>query len=121
MERTFRHHDLWEDSRSGLYDLPSTSDDPYHVLMSAKLLSTPHEFFNVAMTMIDTWPIAASVNLSNKSRNRQAWVGQASCCYDCGAKEHQVKEAWHTLTHEQQEEANAVADEVIDIWEAYRA
>lgn len=121
MKRIFEHHDLWEDSRSGQYDLPSVLDDPYKILISAKLLSTPHEFFNVAMNMIDSWPVAASVNLSNKSRNRQAWLGQASCCYDNGAKEHEVKEAWHTLTHKQQEEANAVADEVIQLWETHRA
>lgn len=121
MTKVFANHELWEDSKSGLYDLPSVKDDPYQILMSAKLLSTPHEFFNVAMMMIDSWPVAAQVNLSNKSRNRQAWLGQASCCYDCGAREHQVKEAWHTLNNEQQKAANDVADEVIAIWEAHHA
>jgi hypothetical protein len=121
MKRIYVHHDMWEDAKSGMYDLPSSTDDVYQVFMSANLLSSAHDFYNASKEMISSWRISALVNLSNRGRNRQAWLGQATCCYCFGAKEHQVKEAWHTLSEKQQTTANTVADEVIGIWEAYNA
>lgn len=117
MNRVFTNHKEWEDANSGLYDFPSSVDDALTVLLSAELLANEGKFFNQAMQMIDSWTVAAATNLSNRARNRQAWIGQATCCYAFGAKEHQVKDAWHTLTKKQQEQANNTADEVIAIWE----
>ena len=93
-------------------------DEELCVVWSKKLLISSGWFFQSASKMIQQWPKAAEVNLSNKSRNRQAWIGQATCCYMFGANEHQVKEAWHLLTEEEQSKANAIADEIIEIWES---
>lgn len=71
--------------------------------------------------MIHAWPKAAEANLSNKSLNRQAWIGHATYCYFFGANESQGIEAWHQLTVQEQLEANATADEVIKIWEEENA
>jgi hypothetical protein len=70
------------------------------------------------MSMVaDGWKYSAEVNLSNRNRNRQAWLGQASCCLIVGAPEDLTKQAWHTLTAAEKIAANAVADEVIAAWE----
>lgn len=121
MNKIYTNHKEWEDANSGMYDCPSSTDDPLKVSLSAELLANAPRFFNAAMEMVDTWTVSAKTNLSNRSRNRQAWIGQATCCYVFGAKEHQVKEAWHTLTKKQQDDANEAADEVISIWEKYNA
>jgi hypothetical protein len=117
MTRIFHHHDVWEDARAGLYRLPSIMDEWIAQLNSRLLLRTPHAFFRIAMEMVDGWPKSSEANLSNRSRNRQAWIGQATCCFAFGAAEHQVKAAWHELTLQEQSDANHTADEVIVIWE----
>lgn len=121
MERIFHPYEEWEDYQYGLYRLPSTQDSAHQVDLSKSLLSMPTVFFNVALQMMQEWKIATAVNLSNRSRNRQAWIGQASCCFNHKASESQTKEAWWMLNQEQQAAANKVADEIIELWESHNA
>ncbi len=121
MKREFSHYKHWEDFKAGMYGLPSVTDETATVELAAKLLKYPDGFFKVASEMINEWPVSALVNLSNRSRNRQAWIGQASCAFAFKSAEHQTKLAWHTLTIEQQDAANSVADELIEIWDSAHA
>ena len=121
MIRIFHPYTEWEDFKHGLYRLPSCQDSPHQVELSKILLSTPTEFYNVALAMIQGWKVSADVNLSNRSRNRQAWIGQASCCFNHKSSEQQTKDAWWMLTEEQRMEANKIADEIIEIWELQNA
>ena len=65
------------------------------------------------------WKYAAEQNLSNTSRNRQAWLGQAACCFNHGCSESLTKKAWHQLNISDQNKANEIADKVIHEWEQY--
>lgn len=121
MQRIFHHYSEWEDFKGGLYRLPSVQDSAHQVECSKILLSSPGTFYNVALQMVQEWVIAADVNLCNRSRNRQAWIGQASCCFNHKAAEHQTKEAWWLLDDKQRKEANEAADCVIEIWERFYA
>ena len=49
--------------------------------------------------------------------NRRAWLGHAGCCIAVDSPEDLTRLAWHTLTTEQQERADAVAEEAIATWE----
>jgi hypothetical protein len=71
--------------------------------------------------MVSEWIYSAEQNLSNSSRNRQAWIGQASCCYKYGVPEHITKYAWRLMSFEQQHKANQIANKVIKIWEDVNA
>lgn len=117
MKQIFHHYEKWEDWKDGLYVL--SVDDPNEVMVrrAARLLSDVDLFRESALKMIHRYPYAAEVNLSNRSRNRQAWIGQASCCFVCGASEDLTKEAWHRLSAAEQDAANMVADYVIAVWE----
>ena len=117
MKRIFHAYEEWEDYKAGMYRLPCVQDSTTQVLESANLLASPAIFYAVALAMVSEWAISAAVNLSNRSRNRQAWLGQAACCFNHRAAEHQTKEAWHTLTREQQYAANKIADEIVVLWE----
>jgi hypothetical protein len=121
MKRVFYSYERWEDFFAGQYELPSCHDSIAAEISSAMLLRSPSQFYCVAQQMISEWTFSAEANLSNRSRNRQAWIGQASCCYAFGAKEHQVKSAWHTLTPEEQSAANKIADEIVELWETVYA
>jgi len=67
--------------------------------------------------VIEHWPIASRVNLSDIRSNRRSWLGQAACCIESGIPEHITRMAWNALTNDQKDNANNVAKEVILLWE----
>lgn len=70
---------------------------------------------------IDTYPISAEQHLT-KSGGRRPWMGQAACCVEIGATEEETRVAWNFyMTATQQDCANQVADDVIDLWEVGNA
>ena len=82
MIRVYHHHDQWEDFLAGMYVLsvPPEAEQEF-IDDSEELLADPIELNRAMSTVIAAWPIAARVNLSHVARNRQAWLGQAACCY----------------------------------------
>lgn len=113
LNRVWSNYNTWEDYLNGMYK-PSYTD--CHVSESYKLLSNPTEFNAVAKRLLSAWPISSAFNLSNTTCNRQAWTGQASCCFNHGAPCDATKEAWWQLSDSQRATANCVADKVIDFW-----
>jgi len=120
LKQIFKPYWLWEDHKAGLYDIRKKYSEIEEMdlsVLAKTLLSNPEHFKIVALKVVSEWKVSADVNLSNKSRNRQAWVGQASCCYALGVPEYITKYGWRMMTPDQQKEANQVADEVIKLWE----
>ena len=110
MKRIFHRYEKWEDFKHGMYS------DGVHEngISAAKSVLINLEVLDHAMWyVLNHWTNSAQLNLSNKSRNRQAWLGQAACCWLVHANENETKLAWHTLTEEQQRDANDVADKYI--------
>ena len=119
MKQIFKPYWLWEDHKAGLYNKNSYSEQETETLaaLAKTLLSNPEHFKVVALKVIKDWKVSSDVNLSNRSRNRQAWLGQASCCYALGIPEYVTKFGWRLMSPTEQAEANLVADEVIKKWE----
>lgn len=70
---------------------------------------------------LDAYPISAQQHLS-KPTGRRPWIGAAACNVAIGANEEEVRIAWNFyMTTAQQDQANAVADEVISHWEGANA
>jgi len=115
IERAFYHYQKWEDWQNGMYRLAEC--DPSHIAKSVALLGNAGDFEHAAAAVFVAWPIATEVNLTNRSANRRAWLGRASCCLHHGASECVTRPAWFLLTQQQQDEANAVADRLIEEWE----
>lgn len=106
--------DQWEDYQAGLYR-PGTNPDLAEA--AAAVLRDPDQFGEAAREMLREWPNAAEQNLSRMDTSRNAWLGQATCCYVTGASAADTKAAWGTLTSFQQITANRVADHVRAMWE----
>lgn len=117
IERVFRHHDQWEDHKAGMYAV--RYDDPAAGAELARVLLADVFALEAAMSAVcREWPVATEVNLTHVTSNRQAWLGQAACCFACGVPDDVTKQGWHRLSGMQQAAANAVADQVIAEWEA---
>lgn len=114
--QVFHHYTLWEDFKAGMWMPPTTGAEG----QAAAILSDPKVFGEAARVMVQEWPIAAEQNLTNPTVNRQAWIGQATCCHLAGVPESATRAAWWTLTDEERTIANGVADQVIREWEQTR-
>lgn len=102
----------WEDYRAGMYR--SAPLDEQRIRESAFLLTDPGGFREVAREMIREWPVAARQNLDHMWTGRNAWIGQAACCYAHGATSAETRAAWGTLSNPQQMAANKVARTIRD-------
>ena len=66
-------------------------------------------------SVLDNWTNSCEHYLTNKAMNRIAWLGQAAMCFY-----HKVPSkfcgGFNLLTNEQQDHANLVALEYLNIW-----
>jgi hypothetical protein len=116
MRRVYYQYELWEDYQRGMYAL--TAPDQERAIEDARLLlANPAALYHAMAAATLLWQHACEVNLTNRSRNRQAWLGQAACCLLYQTPESLTKLGWHRLTDAEQRAANAVADQVIVAWE----
>ena len=119
MKRIWKPYNEWEDYKNGMYNTTIKKSEKEIEDLSFKardLLSDKMEFYNKAKEMLYKWTCAADVNLSIASRNRQSWVGQATCSYVHGIPEYITKYGWRLLSMTQQIEANEIADQIIELW-----
>ena len=116
MKQIFAKYQDWEDYKAGMYSTDYKNEEIL-VSDSIKMLSNTDLFFHTCIDLIQDWTVSASVNLTNKSCNRKAWLGQAACCYAYNVPEICTRIAWGKLSNEQQIDANIIADKVIRIYE----
>lgn len=114
IKRVFHPFDKWEDA--GMWRRTAGEErQRLHDTVAAFMADT--QAFGAAMIrVVDEWRFSAEANLTTKSINQQAWVGHAACFLAVGSPEDVTRQAWHTLTQEQQDAANAVADIAIAHW-----
>lgn len=105
--------DDWEDWLAGMYE-PTNSED---WLAAARLLRDPDQFREAAREMIREWPHATRHNLGHMWSGRNAWVGQATCCYSLGLTAADTRRAWGTMSLGDQWTANQVARDIRAEWE----
>lgn len=120
MKRIYHRYEKWEDWQHGMYNKTTDYDEPEQekrVKLCMQLLSDQPHYFNVAEKVGKTWPISTNVNLSNVNRNRQAWIGQSTCCFELGVPEFITKWAWRMMDIKDQKEANQTANKIIKRWE----
>jgi hypothetical protein len=117
MQRIFHNYTFWEDYINGMWRTVSR-DEEERVLPLAIEFTGNCELYGAAMIrVVHEWPISCEHNLTNLSINRRAWIGHAACCLEFGWPEYLVRQAWHTLTKDQQDKANRKASEAIRLFE----
>lgn len=122
MKQIYHNYLLWEDVKNGILEDNYNEYETEDLTFKAKeLLCSPEDFAEIATRVIKNWKYASEQHLSNKSRNRQAWLGQASCCYKWRVPEYITKYAWRMMTKEEQDKANHIADLIIKAWEEENA
>ena len=117
MKQVYHPYWLWEDWKMGMWrNVCGKKRSDY--LQKAIEFTGNHQLYGFFMRkVLREWKYAAEHNLTNKSLNRKAWVGHAATCLAFNCPEDITRLAWHRLTQEQQDLANAEADKAIAEWE----
>lgn len=113
--RFFIHHEKWECWKSGLYKKRKSVEEK--VFKCRDILQDVNKCDKFFSLVTKEWPNSSKVHLSNRSINRQAWIGHASFCISHGANEDEGILGWHLITKEEQQRANAIADYYITLFE----
>jgi len=115
IERVWHPYWLWEEVPFNMWG--QVDNRGHYLNMAVEFTGSPNIYGEFMQRVVLNWPKSCEHNLSNKTQNRQAWIGHAACALAFQCPEDIVRKAWSFLTDRQQIEANKKADEAIDLWE----
>lgn len=119
-DRIYHHYNDLEEYHCGMWKIVRGKERKEHVANAADLMKSPTDFKDAMMEVLEAWPKSCDANLTAESVNRIAWLGHAGCCIVAKSPEEATRVAWHTLDQAEQDEANRVAEEVLNIYLARR-
>lgn len=117
MKQVFHHFSLWEEVPAGMWRHVPKAEFDAHAKQAADLMRDPPAFKAAMMRAVTEWKYSVEHNLSDMGQNRKAWLGHAGSVLAIGSPEDATRAGWCTLNRHEQDEANRVAQEVIDFWE----
>lgn len=121
-KRVYHHYSKMEEFHSVMWKQIPVEHREQAIQRSGDLMRDDYAFEAACDRAIAEWPNSAEANLTASVINHQAWLGHAACCINHGASEDLTRQAWRTLTQDQQDAANQAADRSIDKWrQAYAA
>ena len=114
--RIFHTFDKWECHKAGFYQSKKdgwTKEECENEYI--RILTGEELFRNALSKVISQWKNSCEHYLTNRAMNRIAWLGQASLCIESGVPS-TYSAAWFKLTKEQQDRANLIALDYLNIW-----
>lgn len=114
MNQYFTDYKNWEDYQNGMWKIHDPNEEQKLIDLATDCLNDPVEAMS---RVINEWPEATKVNLTNKGSNRKSWLGQAACCIRSGVPEKLTRIAWNALPKQSKDNANRIAKEIIEKWE----
>lgn len=115
-DRIFHTFDKWECHKAGFYasKVDGMTQDQCEQAY-ADFLSNDDKFKDGLSGVISNWKNSCEHYLTNKAMNRIAWLGQAAMCYSTKIPSKYCS-GFNRLTEEQQNRANEIALEYLNIW-----
>jgi len=115
-DRVFHPYHKLEEFHAGMWRIVRGAERKDYIAAAADLMKSPPDFKDAMVRALDEWPISCEANLTAESVNRIAWLGHAGCCIATGSPEEATRVGWHTLEIDEQDAANRVADEVVQMY-----
>lgn len=114
--RVFHRHEKWEAVHYNFFGSkhPTLSKEECDARY-AELMTNAKEFENILNKVVAEWVYSCEHNLTNKSLNRIAWLGQAAVAYKYNIPSI-YSSGWQVLSEEQKNVANNVALKVLNNW-----
>jgi len=108
----------WEEASHNMWG--SVNQRDHYLRLAITFTGNAQLYGECMMHVANEWQYSCEHNLTDRSLNRQAWIGHAACALAFRCPEDIVRTAWSRLTEQQQIEANAKADTAIRYWECQR-
>ena len=86
------------------------------VELASGLMRDTEAFRGAMRTAIVQWPKSCASAFTTEGLNQIAFLGHAGCCVATGSPEECTRVAWHTLSIDEQDRANAAAADVLAEW-----
>lgn len=118
-ERVYRHYEELEEFHAGMWAIVRGENRKAFIQAAADLMRDSDAFKEAMQKAVLEWPVSVETALTADAVNRIAWLGHAGCCIATGSPEESTRAGWHTLDMAEQDEANRVAQEVLDEWEQF--
>jgi hypothetical protein len=116
MSRIYHPHHMLEEHKHGMWKTILGSERE-RLLQEAIAFTGNAPLYGQYMRRVAVeWKWSCEHNLTCEDMNRQAWIGHAATCLALGCPEDITRAAWHCLTQQQQDEANAQADSAIKLF-----
>ncbi len=117
MNRVYYHYEQLEEYHAGMWKIVRGEARKTLIGRAADLMRRAQDFKTAMARALLEWPKSCEFNFTSDSVNRIAWLGHAGCCIGAGSTEEATRAGWHMLNRAEQDEANRVAQEVLDTWE----
>jgi hypothetical protein len=117
IKQIYHNYTLWEDYLNGMWRKVSKIEECEYLKRAIEFTGNHELYGHYMIEVVNNWRYSCEHNLTDKSINRRAWIGHAACCLAFNCPEYITRMAWHNLTVEQQDMANAQADSAIKLWE----
>lgn len=115
-ERIFHTYDKWEHVGHNFFGNNHPTLTPLQCQYKYKeFLQDIPEFSSTIQRVMEAWPIACEHNLTNRSMNRIAWIGQISVCYKYNIPAISCS-GFSLLTEDEQYAANSTALFYLNKW-----
>lgn len=114
--RIFHSYDKWEAVEYGFFNSTHPTLTPEQCKYKYKvLLGDIIEFDRIIELIFKEWPNSCEHNLTNRSLNRIAWLGQAAVSYKYRVPS-VFSSGWEMLSEKEKAQANLVAFKALNRW-----
>lgn len=121
MNQIYHNYETWECFKNGMWTSHSVEKENVMFSRAYEFTSDYVKYGKAMMEVVKIWTNSMEHHLTDMSINRRAYVGHCAVAHKLGIPEHVTRKAWHYLTKEQQDLANAEADKAIAYWERSRS
>lgn len=118
MRRIWHPYWNWEDYHAGMWRKLPRHEEPPAFDLAKQFTGNAELYGKWMLEAIRKFPVACEHNLTDRSLNKQAWIGHAACALAHKLPEYIVRKAWATLSEVQRIEANKKADYALRTWQS---
>lgn len=117
IKRIYHHYEKWEDYKNGMWNKAEKKDEGRLLKLAIEFTGNHKKYGRAMQDVIREWKFTCEHNLTDNSINKKAFIGHCAVSYRLNIPEYITRLAWHELTEEQQNLANAQAERAIKKWE----
>jgi hypothetical protein len=118
LNRVYFHYEQLEEFHAGMWRIVRGEQRMTNAVNAANLMRDSVAFKSAMLRAVNEWPNSCLHNLTAEGINKLAWFGHAGNCLGVNSPEENTRIGWHMLNQSEQDEANRVAQEVVDHWES---